>query len=406
MQDLSIIYMHSERGSYDKERYLVRLSSANLIDFFLGFSKKLGCVTIVLPISKRNGDVTLPVSRNTSIFNISFPELCERKAKQVKSSIQFIKTLLGKEVLREIVSADYSVSVGLCFSGTLFGLVRAVIGGKKHSFVVRGNRLETVRRSSRGTISKRFSLGRTVIYERIMRYLLISGKAEVWLQGQERYESYRGKISRNANTRLFLLNAVLRDLPNNMELSDLEKKEDLIFVGRITVEKGVFDLIEALSILSAEDFNPTLMFIGEGPDKTKAMELAKQLLDSEQVKFMDYVSSPQQLTGLIKQAKLFVLPSYTEGLPRSMVESMYLGIPVLVTPVGGIKYVIRNGENGFFTTPGSPFELASKIKEILKLIDHDQADSIVVRARNEAMKYTFDKRAEYFLEQSINRPNS
>jgi len=123
------------------------------------------------------------------------------------------------------------------------------------------------------------------------------------------------------------------------------------------------------------------------------------------VRFYGYVSSPKQLANLIKGAKLFVLPSYTEGLPRAMLESMFLGVPVLVSPVGGIKYVIRDCENGFLVQSGVPRELARRIREILEQIETGKYDLLIRTAQIEAGAYTFSARAKYFLDRSVNRSN-
>jgi glycosyltransferase involved in cell wall biosynthesis len=398
--------MHSERGFHDKNNDCICVKSENLIDFFLIVFKKMRRGCIILCESKSVGNIFFKRPHNTKVLTVAFPEVKQTFPQQLKRLIIYLKTLLNREYLEEIATADYSISVGLCFSGTVFGLERTLIAKKNHRFVIRGNRFETLRKSSMRGIKKYFALGRILIYENIVKYLVESGRAEVWFQGQDRYVFYRNKWSVNARDRLFLLNAVLRDLPDGDEKGNYKKIMDLVFVGRINAEKGVFDLIQALSILAAEGLQPKLLFIGEGADKTRAINLAKQLLSPGQVEFKGYVSYRHELTGLIKRTKLFVLPSHTEGVPRSMIESMYLGVPVLVTPVGGIKYIIRDGENGFLTPPQVPAELAHKIKDILKLIDQNKVESIVDKARTEALKYTFDERAKYFLEHFVKQSNN
>jgi len=403
--ETSLIYMHSERGFYDEDSGALYLTSGNLIDFFLVvFGEVVDSVLIIPTMAERKGEIVLKLGQDTRVFAVSFPEADTTPGQKVKAGMSFFRTLTSKAVLDEIGRATYSVSIGLSFSGTIFGVIRTLVKKKKHSFIVRGNRFRTVRQSSRSLLSKYFALARVYLYNLVMVQLLKKGRAEIWFQGEERYRAYRDRLSEDAGRRLFLLNAVLRDLPKLEGDNAAVKKDELIFVGRINKEKGVFDLIEAISILSAEGHTVKATFIGEGRDQTEASEYAKCRLPAQQVEFSGYVSSPQELATLITRALVFVLPSYTEGLPRAMVESMWLGIPVLVTPVGGVKYVIRDGINGFLVEPRSPRKLAHKIKEILRLVDSNQTGDLIANARRDAMSYSFQHRARYFLKHSINSP--
>jgi glycosyltransferase involved in cell wall biosynthesis len=397
--------MHSERGYYDRGKSLLNLESVNLIDFFLVVFGEVESAVLMIPVSGTRGDVALGLGKNTRVINIAYPDVSERKIKKWLSTIKFIRQLTSGKVIREIKDADYSVSVGLSFSGIVFGLVRTFVANKKHSFIVRGNRLKTTQLSSKPFLNKNLTLARILLYRRLMVYLLNSGKAEIWSQGQEGYEYYRRRCSNYAKKRISLLNAVLRELAKEDEDSDHGKKYDLVFAGRITKEKGVFDLIKAVSAIAEKGLKVTVAFIGEGHDKAQAIELAQDLGVSDQINFLGYVSSSERLASLIKEGRLFVLPSHTEGLPRAMLESMSLGVPVLVTPVGGIKHVIQDRKNGFLVEPGSPLKLAQKITEILELTDKDKTYRLIEKARSDSRQYEFHSRAKYFLEHSLSQPS-
>jgi len=402
----SIIYFHSGRGLYEEKQGLLHLSSTNLVDFFVEVFNGLPKAVLVVAKSRRMGEVKLGLKKNTQVFNLTYPEVGEGKLKQIHSVLIFAKEITSEALRKEIRSADYSVSVALSFYGTILGLFRTIIARKKHSFIVRGNRLETVRQSSRSTLNKHFAVARVFFYGKIMLWLLKSGRAEIWFQGQEGYENLRKKLNNTIKGRVFLLNAVLRKLANGGIPPNQKKSYDIVFVGNVNKEKGIFELIEAVSILRSEGLKVTVAVIGEGPEKNLAVRAAQSLLVSEQIRFYGYVASPQRLVTLVGMARVFVLPSYTEGLPRAMLESMSLGIPVLVTPVGGIKYVIEDGRNGFLVEPRSAAKLAEKIKEVLQVIKDRQTDVLVDRARRDAAEYAFARRARYFRESSINRPNS
>jgi glycosyltransferase involved in cell wall biosynthesis len=401
----SIIYFHSGRGFYDGERRLLCLPSANLMDFFLEVFQRFKNSVLVIPLGSEKDRVTLKLGKTTRIFNVPYPQIHEGRLRQIVSIFRFMNWLASKKLRGHIRRSHYSVSQGLYFDGTLYGLLRTLIVKKKHTFIVRGNRSETVKQSSRGILNKYLALARINIYQKIMFYLLEAGKAEIWFQGQEGHERFRRKCKGDSKQRVFLLNAVLRKLTSEAQIPRLDKKTyDIVFVGNVNREKGIYDLIKAISVLANGGGRTTAVIIGEGPDQSQAMELAQRLDVNDRVEFIGYVSSPAELASLIREAKLFVLPSYTEGLPRAMIESMSLGVPVLVTPAGGIKYVIRNGKNGFLVEAGSPERLAGKIEELLALIDRNGIDFVIEAAHREAEKYSFPSRADYFIRNSINCP--
>jgi glycosyltransferase involved in cell wall biosynthesis len=68
-----------------------------------------------------------------------------------------------------------------------------------------------------------------------------------------------------------------------------------------------------------------------------------------------------KLRLLEEEAALYVLLSYTEGVPLSMLEAMSVGLAVIATPVGGIPDVLRDGEDGYLVPPGSLGELSRRI---------------------------------------------
>lgn len=402
--EAAIIYFHSGRGFYDVERRLLCLPSANLMDFFLEVFNRFTSSVLVIPLGSEKDRVTLKLGKTTRIFNVPYPQTNEVRLRQIVSIFRFMIWLTNTTFRKYIRFSDYSVSQGLYFDGMVYGLLRTLFVKKKHSFIVRGNRYETVKQSSRGILNKYLALTRITIYQKIMFYLLEAGKAEIWFQGQEGYERFRMRCRGDSQERVFLLNAVLRKLTTESQIPRLDKTCDIVFVGNVNREKGIYDLIKAISVLANGGARTTAVIIGEGPDQFQAMELAQRLDLKDRVKFLGYISSPAELASLIRQAKLFVLPSYTEGLPRAMIESMSLGVPVLVTPAGGIKYVIRNGKNGFLVEAGSSERLAGKIEEILALIDRNGIDFVIEAAYREAEKYSFPSRADYFIRNSINHP--
>src|SRR5262249_34646256 len=95
--------------------------------------------------------------------------------------------------------------------------------------------------------------------------------------------------------------------------------------------------------------------------KTKAQELGL----GGRVVFTGEV--PQaELAARMRGAKVFVLPSYSEGLPRVIVEAMVAGLPVIASRVGGIPEILQEGVHGFLTQPGDEPMLADRLRWTLE----------------------------------------
>jgi len=132
-------------------------------------------------------------------------------------------------------------------------------------------------------------------------------------------------------------------------------------VADLSDRKGINYLVDAVALLP-EKFRDELevIIVGEGPNKEALQQQAKNLGIEKIVHFMGYASNPFQY---MVSFDLFVLPSLSEGLPVSLVESMYLGVPVLATDVQGNREILQGGRNGLVVPPRDSSSLARGIME-------------------------------------------
>lgn len=121
-----------------------------------------------------------------------------------------------------------------------------------------------------------------------------------------------------------------------------------LFTGRIGERKGAFDLIRAFTLLGKQVPNVQLDVVGDG-EIDKARELAAS---SPAIRVHGWISLEEK-NELLSNSHVFVLPSYNEGLPMSVLEGMSHGLAIIATPVGGIPELIQNGENGVLVPPGN-----------------------------------------------------
>ena len=159
---------------------------------------------------------------------------------------------------------------------------------------------------------------------------------------------------------------------------ELDERKDLVgYIGRLEEGKGVMNFVKAIPLILEKQDNLEFFLGGHGPlsDRIKN-ELENNNL-SQKVELKGWISH-DKVAEYLNELKLFILPSYSEGLPTGILEAMACGTPVLATPVGGIPDVIKDGETGFIIEVNSPECIA---ENILKVLNHPHLDEIVKNAR-------------------------
>lgn len=132
----------------------------------------------------------------------------------------------------------------------------------------------------------------------------------------------------------------------------------IVFLGRFGERKGSADVLSAVAGLSEP---VELVMAGDGEvAETKA--LAARLGVNARIRTW---ISPEERDSLLSSAHVFVLPSRDEGLPMAMLESMGHGLVPVVTPVGSIGEVVKDGENGLLVKPGDIGGLTRALQSLL-----------------------------------------
>lgn len=138
----------------------------------------------------------------------------------------------------------------------------------------------------------------------------------------------------------------------------------IVCVGRLVPAKGQSILIEAIEKLVKQEVNVHLHFVGDGPDRrTLENETAKKNLQA----YIDFKGALNQaeILDIYKRSDLFVLPSFAEGIPVSLMEAMSMEIPCISTYVNGIPELIRNQIDGILVIPADSQELATAILSLV-----------------------------------------
>lgn len=138
-------------------------------------------------------------------------------------------------------------------------------------------------------------------------------------------------------------------------------KVTLLFLGRIGQRKGIYDLIEVIKREQAFFRQHCKLLIGGDGEIDKIRRLIHDYRISDIVDYIGFVSGDKK-KNILKQSDIYLLPSYNEGLPISILEAMSFAKPVISTRVGGIPEIVSHGKNGYLIEPGDQDKLFQYIK--------------------------------------------
>ena len=157
--------------------------------------------------------------------------------------------------------------------------------------------------------------------------------------------------------------------PEVMELAQKLKKEGVftfLFVGRIAKDKGINELCTAMGKLSG--FAPVrLLLVGWNEDcQDPISQEAKEMIENNSA--LEYVGGKygNELLAYYAAADCFVLPSYREGFPNTVLEAGAMGLPSIVTDINGSREIIIEGENGVIVPPRNEETLFQAMLEMVR----------------------------------------
>lgn len=139
------------------------------------------------------------------------------------------------------------------------------------------------------------------------------------------------------------------------------KRFDFAFCARLVPNKGLIAVIEAMALLPAA----TLVIVGDGPMRKQAEERVRALHLEDRVMFTGWLPTHVDVLHAVASARIFIMNSTSEGGPRSAVEAMALGLPILTTSVGLMPELVTDGVQGFFVD-GSAKAIKTKAEVLLQ----------------------------------------
>lgn len=197
--------------------------------------------------------------------------------------------------------------------------------------------------------------------------------------------SFRQDLQRWGFNQVHLVTTVASDEILNAAAGSAEKKfpSEMLFLSRVEQAKGVWELLEAYSILRKRNLSCCLTIAGDGPDLEAVKQHAAEL-------GLHDISFPGFVTGVAKnecfrRSAIFCFPSHSEGMPLAVLEALAMGLPVVATRVGGLADILEDSVTGLFVELDRtnqphicPLELANRIELLMK----DKALSRRISAAN------------------------
>jgi glycosyltransferase involved in cell wall biosynthesis len=181
-----------------------------------------------------------------------------------------------------------------------------------------------------------------------------------------------------------------------------ELAADLLAVGRLEPEKGVDVLLDALPGLETPEGRPaTLRLVGSGRCEAELRAQAERLRIAPRVRFDGHVPFGPELFARYASARLVVIPSRTEGVPKAAYEAMAFGRPVLATRVGGLPAALADGR-GVLVAPDDPAALREAAARLLA--DPERLEALRARATSFGRQVTLESQIRRIVSRVMGTP--
>lgn len=197
------------------------------------------------------------------------------------------------------------------------------------------------------------------LQKKLIEYVFRHAKGVIALS--EAWQEFIYDISKNPNIYIIYNGASKTKFGDK---TDNGGRINISFMGRLGMRKGTYDLLEAFKRLH-NDFPQAYLILGGDGEIDKVQKIVDEEGLANRVQILGWVSGEEKIE-VFRKTDIYVLPSYNEGLPGSILEAMAVGVPIISTPVGGIPEAVINDKNGYLIKPGDVNHLQQAISSLCK----------------------------------------
>lgn len=214
-------------------------------------------------------------------------------------------------------------------------------------------------------------------------------------QNKDNLESFKNlKIAQSAEYQIIEGSGVDIDY---FEKADFrEKKFSFLLISRLILDKGVVEYIEAAKKIKAKFSNVEFLLAGPEDHSNNSVDFnyVQKSCDQKIIKYLGFLSD---VRPIIRASHVYVLPSYHEGLPRSILEAMSMGRPIITTLVPGCKETVINNINGFLVPKANVGALVERMawfinnKKYVKKMGNESRNLVEQKFSNKIINFNFIK---------------
>ena len=172
------------------------------------------------------------------------------------------------------------------------------------------------------------------------------------------------------------------------ELGISEDEIVISFIGRMVREKGILDLLEGFNLLECKKVK--LLVIGDIVQGDRDLECAEKVKEFSGNKNIIFTGKRSDINNLLYISDVFCLPSYREGMPRSIIEAMAMDNAIVATNIRGSREEVLDKETGFLIPLMAPIDIKEKLEILIK--DKELLKNMKVKGRKRAEELYDEKK--------------
>jgi glycosyltransferase involved in cell wall biosynthesis len=180
-------------------------------------------------------------------------------------------------------------------------------------------------------------------------------------------------------------------LVEDIKTKEIEEINTILFLARVEKAKGVFETIDSFELLQKKHPNLRLRIVGNGTALDDAINYVNNM-NLKNVTFTGQLSG-ERLKEEFINADLYILPTYGEGMPTSVLEAMAFGLPIISRPVGGLVDFFEDDKMGYLIESLAPVDYCNKIDCLINDIGRT----------NEIIKYNMQYAREHFMASKVGK---